>query len=76
MTNSKLYTKFCSSVINACHSLFVWSSQDGQNKFGRSGSSLCSIIIFPTHVYTQTMKMITKMRNWKPCLNWDNLKMQ
>ena len=25
--HSKLYTKFCSSVISACHSLFVWLSK-------------------------------------------------
>ena len=31
------------------------------NKFGRSGYSLCSIIMFPTQVYTDTIKMITKM---------------
>ena len=36
--------------------------QDGQNKFGTSYASLCSIIMFPAHVYTETMKMITKMR--------------
>ena len=25
MTNSKLNATFCSSIVNACHSLFVWS---------------------------------------------------
>ena len=30
--------------------------QDGQNKFGRSGSLLYNDTIFSTHIYTQTMK--------------------
>ena len=50
MITSKLYTKFCSSVINACHLLFVWS-------FKMAKISLvevvlhCAVSLFPTHVY-------------------------
>ena len=46
MTNSKLNTKFCSSVINPCHSLFVWSSK--MAKISLVEVVLHCIIIFPT----------------------------
>ena len=61
MTTSKLYTKFCSSVINAYHLLFIWSSK--MTKISLVEVVLhCAVSLFPTHVYTQTMKMITKVQ--------------
>ena len=73
MTNSNFCTKFCSSVIYACHSLFVWSSK--MAKISLVEVVLYCIIIFSTHD-NEDNEDDHEMRNWKPCLKWDNFKTQ
>ena len=61
ITTSKLYTEFCSSVFNACHLLFVWSSKMAKISLVEEVLH-CAVSLFSTHVYTQTIKMITKVQ--------------
>ena len=61
MTTSKLYTKFCSSVINAYHLQFVRSSKMAKISLVEVVLH-CAVSLFAIHVYTQTMKMIKKVQ--------------
>ena len=51
ITNSKLHTKFCISVIYAGLSLFVWSSKMAKTNLQLIEVFFSCIIIFSTHVY-------------------------